>query len=121
MTPAHSGEDRRLGLAGLLSALLVAFTIEFDNEFEHRMPHGTTRHGRTAGPGPRPWLVSMAMWVHVMRLVPEDGISAQDLARRSQLTPKSLQGLVKRVGQWWGYLKLRPDPADRGAKPPASE
>ena len=30
MTPAHSGEDRRLGLAAPLSALLAAFTIEFD-------------------------------------------------------------------------------------------
>ena len=81
----NNGEHHGLDLAALLSALLVAFTIEFDNEFEHRMPHRTTRHGRTAGPGARPWLVSMAMWVHVMRLVPEDGISARDLARRSQL------------------------------------
>jgi hypothetical protein len=32
-----------------------------------------------------------------------------------------MQGLVKRVGQWWGYLDLGPDPADRRAKPPASE
>ena len=63
----------------------------------------------------------MAMWVHVMRLVPEDGISARDLVRRSQLTPKSMQGLVKRVGQWWGYLELGPDPADGRASPPASE
>jgi DNA-binding MarR family transcriptional regulator len=121
MPPAHPDEDHRLGLAALLSALLVAFTIEFDNEFEHRMPHRTTRHGRTAGPGPRPWLVSMAMWVHVMRLVPEEGIRARDLAQQSPLTPKSMQVLVKRVGQWWGYLELGPDPADRRAKPPPSE
>ena len=121
MATTYSDEHHRLGLAALLSALLVAFTIEFDNEFEHRMPHRTTRHGRTAGAGARPWLISMAMWVHVMRLVPEDGISARDLARRSQLTPQSMQNLVKRVGQWWGYLELGPDPADRRAKPPASE
>ncbi len=121
MATLHSDRDRNLDLTALLSALLVAFTIEFDNEFEHRMPHRTTRHGRTAGEGPRPWLVSMAIWVHVMRLVPEVGISARDLVQRSQLTPKSMQGPVKRVGQWWGYLKLGPDPADRRAKPPPSE
>jgi DNA-binding MarR family transcriptional regulator len=121
MASARSEQDLSLGLPALLSALLVAFTIEFDNEFEHRMPHRTTRYGRTAGAGPRPWLISMAMWVHVLRLVPEDGMSIRDLIRRSQLTPKSTQGLVKRVGQWWGYLELGPDPADGRASPPASE
>ena len=121
MSATHSVERHALGLAALLSALLVAFTIEFDNEFEHRMPHRTTGHGRTAGAGPRPWLISMVMWVHVMRLVPEGGIRARDLVRRSQLTPKSMQFLVKRVGQWWGYLEVGPDPADRRPKPPTSE
>jgi len=63
----------------------------------------------------------MAMWVDVMRLVPEGGINAWDLARRSQLTAKSMRGLVERVSQWWGYLELGPDPSDRRAKPPASD
>jgi DNA-binding MarR family transcriptional regulator len=121
MATTRSDEGHGLGLAALLSALLVAFTIEFDNEFEHRMPHRTTRHGRTAGTGPRPWLVSMAVWDLVMRLVPADGISVRDLVRQSQLDAKSTRGLVKRVGQWWGYLELVPDPADRRAKPSASE
>ena len=118
---ADSYEDRGPGLTALLSALLVAFTIEFDNEFEHRMPHRTTRYGRTAGAGPRPWLISMAMWAHVMRLVPEDGISAGDLVRQSKLTAKSMQGLIKRVGQWWGYLEIGADPTDQRTRPPASE
>jgi DNA-binding MarR family transcriptional regulator len=104
----------------LLSALLIAFTIEFDNEFEHEMPHRTTRHGRSSGPGPRPWLVSMAMWVHCMRLVPPAGISTGDLARASQLTPESTQAIVKRMSQWWGYLKVTPAPGDTRAKPPLS-
>ena len=121
MATTRPDEHHGLGLAALLSALLVAFTIEFDNEFEHRMPHRTTRHGRTTGAGPRPWLVSMAIWVHVTRLVPEDGISARDLARRSQLTPETMKGLVKRVGQWWGYLTLAPHAADPRPKPPLSE
>ena len=120
MANRSSERELSLRLPALLSALLVAFTIEFDNEFEHRMPHRTTRHGRTEGAGPRPWLVSMAMWVHVMRLVPEEGISARDLVRRSQLTPKSMKVLVKRVGRWWGYLELEPDPDGR-VSPPASE
>jgi len=120
MANRSSERELSLRLPALLSALLVAFTIEFDNEFEHRMPHRTTRHGRTEGAGPRPWLISMAMWVHVMRLVPEEGISARDLVRRSQLTPKSMQVLVKRVGRWWGYLELEPDPDGR-VSPPASE
>ncbi len=64
------------------SQLLVAFTVEFDNEFEHQMPHRTTRHGLTPGSGRVPWLVSMAMWVHCMRFVPEDGIPVGELARR---------------------------------------
>jgi DNA-binding MarR family transcriptional regulator len=121
MVNTRAEQELSLRLPALLSALLVAFTIEFDNEFEHRMPHRTTRHGRTAGAGPRPWLISMAMWVHVMRLVPEDGISVRELIRRSQLTPKSMQVLVKRVGRWWGYLELGPDPADGRTNPPASE
>ena len=121
MATRYSDEGRHLELTALLSALFVAFTIEFDNEFEHRMPHSTTRHGRTAGAGPRPWLVSMAVWMHVMRLVPEEGVIARDLARRSQLDAKSMQLLVKRVGQWWGYLDLGPDPDDPRDKPPASE
>jgi DNA-binding MarR family transcriptional regulator len=121
MADTPSRPDRSLPLPALLSALLVAFTIEFDNEFEHRMPHRTTRHGRTPGTGPRPWLVSMAMWVHVMRLIPEDGIGTRDLVRRSQLTPKTMQVLVRRVGQWWGYLELGPDPADGRVGPPASQ
>ena len=114
-------DEPGLGLTALLSALLVAFTIEFDNEFEDRMPHRTTRHGRTPGPGPRPWLVSMAMWVHVMRLVPDEGISARELAGRSQLTSGSTRNLVKRLGRWWGYLAVAPPPDDRREKPPASE
>jgi hypothetical protein len=68
-------------LSALVSQLLVAFTIEFDNEFEHRMPHRTTNYGSTGGPesglGRVPWLVSMAMWVHCLRYVPENGIPAR--------------------------------------------
>jgi DNA-binding MarR family transcriptional regulator len=103
-----------------LSWALVAFIIEFDNEFEHRMPHKTTRHGTTGGLAHPPWLVSMAMWAHCMRHVPPDGIAAGELARRSGLTAKSLQMVVKRMSQWWGYLSVTAGLADGGAKPPRS-
>lgn len=110
MTTSSDARDS-LDLTALLSALFVAFTIEFDNTFEHRMPHRTTNHGKTPGPGPKPWLVSMAMWVLVMRLVPEEGIPTRDLIRRSQLDAKNMRGFVQRLGKWWGYLEVSPDPA----------
>ena len=112
----HSGGSHPL--PALLSRLLVAFTIEFDNEFEHQMPHRTTRHGSTAGFSRAPWLVSMAMWVHCMRLVPEEGITAGELVRRSRLSVESTQMVVKRMSKWWGYLDVGRDPADGRTKPP---
>ncbi len=99
-----------LPLSALASQLFVAFVIEADNEFEHQMPHRTTRHGRSTGSGPKPWLVSLAMWAHCMRLVPDEGIPAGELASASQLTAQSTQMLVKRLGQWWGYLMVDGDP-----------
>ena len=64
--------DDRPPLSTLLSQVLVAFTIEFDNEFEHRVPHRTTNYGSTGGSSSAPWLVSMAMWLHLMQFVPEE-------------------------------------------------
>ena len=117
-TPAEPAPPSGPPLPAALSWALVAFIIEFDNEFEHRMPHRTTRHGVTGGLAGPPWLVSMAMWAHCMRHVPPDGIRAGELARRSGLTPKSLQMVVKRMSQWWGYLTVAPGRDDAGAKPP---
>jgi DNA-binding MarR family transcriptional regulator len=110
----------QLPLLALMSQALVAFTIEFDNEFEHQMPHRTTNHGSTAGSERAPWLVSMAMWVHCMRHVPADGIPAGELARRAQLSAKGAEMLLKRMSKWWGYLTIKPDPADSRVKPPPS-
>jgi DNA-binding MarR family transcriptional regulator len=110
----------RLPLSALTSQALVAFAIEFDNEFEHQMPHRTTNHGSTAGSERAPWLVSMAMWIHCMRHVPADGIPAGELARRAQLGAKGAEMVLKRMSKWWGYLTIKPDPADSRAKPPPS-
>jgi DNA-binding MarR family transcriptional regulator len=110
----------RQPLSALMSRALVAFAIEVDNEFEHRMPHRTTRHGSTPGSSHAPWLVSMAMWVHCMRYVPADGIPAGELTRQARLTAKSMQTVVKRMSEWWGYLIVEPGPAATPAKPPQS-
>ena len=107
MTDARR-DGSHLPLAALASQLLVAFIIELDNEFERQMPHRTTKHGSTPGTGPRPWPVSMAMWAHCMRFVPEDGIPAGELARRACLSAKSAQMVLKRMSTWWGYLVVVP-------------
>jgi len=65
-----------LPLPTLLSQSLVAFTIEFDNEAERRIPHCTTRHGATKSTLPKPWLVSMAMYLNCMQFLNENGMSA---------------------------------------------
>jgi DNA-binding MarR family transcriptional regulator len=109
-----------LPLSAQLSQALVAFTIEFDNEFERRMPHRTTRHGSTPGMDRPPYLVSMAMWVNCMRFVPEEGIPAAELARRAQVTGPSMAGVLKRMGEWWGYLAAGAGPAGGGTKAPPS-
>lgn len=104
--PDPDGSGERLALSAQLSHLLVAFTVELDNEFEHLMPHRTTRHGSTGGRTDAPWLVSYPMWVHCLRYIPDDGIRADDLVRRSGLTATTMRTLVKRLAAWWGYLTV---------------
>jgi hypothetical protein len=58
-----------------------------------------------------PWLVSMAMWSNCMQYVPEAGIPVRDLARRARLTTASMRLIVTRMGAWWGYLAVKPDPS----------
>jgi len=108
-------------LSAQLSYVLVAFTVELDNQFEHEMPHRTTRHGSTPAHPRAPWLVSYPMWVHCMRYVPEEGIVAGELVRRSGLTSKTMQHVVKRLAAWWGYLSVgKPDAGLRGSGSAAS-
>lgn len=101
----------RLPFTSRLSQLLVAFTIEVDNEFEHRMPHRTAAD-RGAGDGP--WLVSMAMWVNYLRLIPAEGRPLRELAGPYGV-PK-LSGL-----QRWGYLVIEAGPEDPRPVPPAGD
>jgi DNA-binding MarR family transcriptional regulator len=97
----------RLPLSTLLSQALVAFIIEFDNEFEHRVPHRTTDFG---GSRSDPYLVSMVIWLMVLRHTSEQGISAGELKRRSSLPGKQLRHLLERLSTWWGYLRIQPQP-----------
>jgi hypothetical protein len=101
----------RLPLPALLSSALVAFTIEFDNEAERQLPHRTTRQGASGRPD-APWLVSLAMWANCMQFVEQGGITVRELERRAR-TRSNLPGMVR-----WGYIVIKPDPADRRAKPP---
>ncbi len=95
-----------LPLSALLSQALVAFTIEFDNEYEHRMPHRTTRSSAgVAGP----WLVSLVMWSNLMRFVDEDGVAVGELQDQGG----NLAGMER-----WGYVVVKPNPADPRPKPP---
>ena len=104
--------DDRLPLSALLSHVLVAFTIEFDNESEHQMPHRTTNHGSTAGSLDAPWLVSLAMWDNCMRFVGENGVMVRVLEELAHTTT-NLNGMER-----WGYIVIKPDPADTRLKPP---
>jgi DNA-binding MarR family transcriptional regulator len=110
----HGAMDDRLPLSALLSHALVAYTVELDNEFEHRMPHRTTDHGRTPGPEPAPWLVSLVMWASCMQFVPGDGITVAELERRAR-TPTNLGGMER-----WGYVQVRPGATDGRRRAPQS-
>jgi hypothetical protein len=56
-----------------------------------------------------------------MRYVPKEGIRAGELVRKSGLTSKTMQFVVKRLAAWWGYLSVgKPDAGLRGASSAAS-
>jgi hypothetical protein len=106
----------RLPLSALLSQALVAFTIEFDNEFEHSAPHrSTTNHGSRGATRSVPWLVSMAMWLHFLRYIPDQGIPLNEMFRLTGMSPKAFRAFLTRMSKWWGYvtvseLFVRPTP-----------
>lgn len=104
-----------LPLSSLLSHALVAFTIEFDNEAERLIPHYTTRNGTTGTTPPKPWLVSMAMYLNCMQFLEEKEMSARELVRTAR-TKTNFSGM-----QRWGYITIRPDLSRALAKPPKAE
>jgi hypothetical protein len=91
--------DRYLSV--LLSQTLVAFTVEFDNEFEHRMH-------KSGHPGA---LLSLAVWSNLMRFLTVGDLCVREVAARALATENQIKfelGCLER----WGFLVLRPDPAD---------
>src|SRR5277367_3691315 len=108
-----SFEPAELPLPSLLSQALVAFTIEFDNEFERQMPHQTTMSRSATGASSGPWLVSVAMWSNFMQFVGEQGLTIGELQRMARIAKLPLAGMER-----WGYVIVKPDPADPRPKPP---
>jgi DNA-binding MarR family transcriptional regulator len=75
---------------------------------------GQANHGSTAGLRHAPWLTSMTMWSTCMRFVGEEGVTAGELESLAG-TPTNLNGMER-----WGYIVVKPNPADRRPKPPRS-
>lgn len=85
-----------------LSHVLVAYTIEFDNEFELRLSKTWAR----------PFLTSIVAWANVMRHVPEEGITVEELIRRSGLAGGALTSFLGGMERW-NYLRVQEDPSAR--------
>ena len=100
-------------LIALLSQALVAFTIEADNVFEERMPHRTAAdRGNPAATGP--WLTSLTYWANYLRRMPDEGITARDLARGAGDDAASIKSRLDELRRW-RYVTLKPDGTDVGA------
>jgi DNA-binding MarR family transcriptional regulator len=100
-------------LVALLSQALVAFTIEADNEFEQRMPHRTAAdRGDPAATGP--WLTSLTYWSNYLLGLPDDGITARELARHAGDDANSIGSRLNELRRW-GYARVQRNGADLGA------
>jgi methyltransferase (TIGR00027 family) len=108
--PVTVQEAARLPLSALLSQALTAFTIEADNEAEHRMPHRTTKHGKTGSWSDGAWLTSLLMWANCLRQLPDEGLMIAELRDRAR-TSTNLDGMRR-----WGYVTFSPDPG-HGKRP----
>lgn len=98
-----------LPMSALLSQTLVAFVIEFDNEFERQVPHRTTNHGLTGNSWQVPWLVSMPLWIRVLRFVPKAGVAKQELRLLCGFDSGQMNIWLTRVSKWWRYVTVAAD------------
>jgi hypothetical protein len=80
-------------------------TIGLDNELEQRKAHTTTMGLKHGLPANGPWLVSWSSWANLLRFVPPEGISLQDLRACPGVSERYLggknPGLIR-----WGYVTL---------------
>jgi hypothetical protein len=95
----------RLPLPTLLSHALVAMTIGLDNELEQRKAHTTTLGLKRGLPADGPWLVSWSSWANLLRFVPPEGISLQDLRAYAGVSERHLSGKNPGIIRW-GYVTL---------------
>ena len=98
-------DRRRLLIPTLLSHALVAMTIGLDNEVEQRMAHMTNLGRRRGLSAAGPWLVSWSTWANLLRFIPPEGISLQDLRRRPGVSERHLGGKNPGVIRW-GYVTV---------------
>jgi hypothetical protein len=80
-------------------------TIGLDNELEQRMGHMTNLGRRRGLSAEGPWLVSWSTWANLLRFIPPEGISLQDLRRRPGVSERHLGGKNPGVIRW-GYVTL---------------
>jgi hypothetical protein len=59
----------------LLSHTLVAFTVEVDNEWERQLLESER---------PRVFLLSLVMWANYLRLLPPEGLAADEFESLAQ-------------------------------------
>jgi hypothetical protein len=106
-----SGQYRWMGtptsLSSLLGQVCVALTVEADNEFEHRLGTYFTTDFRHSGGTGGPWLVSTYCYLNFLRMVPDEGIPAGELAAMvgdDRPAPRLFDGQRR-----WGYVTYTPD------------
>jgi hypothetical protein len=102
--PTASGDNDvhpARSLSVLLSQTLVAYTLEFDNEFGRRM--------LSAGhPGA---MLSLVVWLNLMRFLTAGELSVRDLARHA-LEPENAVNFALGCLERWGFVHLRSDSTD---------
>lgn len=97
----------QLPLTSLLGQVCVALTVEADNEFEHRLGTYFTTDFRHSGGTGGPWLISTHCYINFLRMVPDEGITAGELAAMAgddRPAPRLFDGLRR-----WGYVTYTPD------------
>jgi DNA-binding MarR family transcriptional regulator len=63
----------------------------------------------------------MAMWVTFVQFVADDGLPVAELQRRTGMTSQEMRWWLTRMGKWWGYVVVEPEPTGDDAKPPLSK
>lgn len=100
----RSASDRNRPLSSVISQVLVAYSVEFDNEFELQMD-------RRGFPGSR---LSLVIWARLIRFIPEDGITVDELRAQSS---RAIAQVKHELGclERWGFIGLHDQLTAEGA------